>query len=120
MAQLADRYDTIGVDAIAMAANDVIRSGARPIILVDNIDLQRSEPEFVNELMKGLIKGAEESETPLVGGEIADVPTLMNGIRDNRGFHIVVTALGELYENEIIHGNDITAGDVVIGLRAPN
>ncbi len=120
IAQLADRYDTIGIDAIAMAANDVVRSGARPVVLVDNIDLQRSEPDFVNELMKGLIKGAEESEAPLVGGEVADVPTLMNGIRDNRGFHIVVTAVGELYEDEIIRGNHIVPGDVVVGLKAPN
>ncbi|MBI2085468.1 MAG: hypothetical protein HYT71_03065 [Candidatus Aenigmarchaeota archaeon] len=120
VAQLAGRYDTIGVDAIAMAANDVIRSGARPIVLVDNIDLQKSEPQFVNELMKGLIKGAEESEAPLVGGEVADVPTLIKGIRENRGFHIVVSAVGEVYENGIIRGDGIVPGDIIVGLKAPN
>ncbi len=118
VAQLAGRYDTIGVDAIAMTANDVIRSGARPVVLVDNIDLQRSEPVFVNELLKGLIKGAEEAGAPLVGGETADVADLMKGIRDNRGFHIVATAVGELYDSDIIRGNDLKPGDVVIGLRS--
>lgn len=118
VAQLAGRYDTIGVDAIAMAANDVIRSGARPIVLVDNIDLEKSEPEFVNELMKGLVKGAEESRAPLVGGEVADVASLIKGIRDNRGFHVVVTAVGELDGSDIVRGDDLKPGDVVIGLRS--
>ncbi|MBI4177496.1 MAG: hypothetical protein HY516_03960 [Candidatus Aenigmarchaeota archaeon] len=118
IAQLAGRYDTIGVDAIAMAANDVIRSGADVRLLVDNIDLQRSDPSFVDELMKGLVEGAEQAGAPLVGGEIADVPALMNGIRRDRGFHIVVAAYGELDNSGIIRGDDLVPGDVVIGLRS--
>lgn len=116
VAQLAEKYDTIGIDAVAMAANDVIRSGATVISLADNIDILRSDPKIVGELLEGITKGAEYAEAPVVNGEVADVAALIKGVGSKRGFHIVVSAIGELYENEIIHGNELRAGDVVVGL----
>lgn len=118
VAQLAKKYNTIGIDAVAMAVNDVIRSGALCTAIADNIDMQRSKPYFVNELLAGLIEGAKQAEAPLIGGETADVPSLVKGIRRGKGFHIVATAIGELYKEEIIHGNDLVPGDFVIGLRS--
>jgi phosphoribosylformylglycinamidine cyclo-ligase len=61
VAQLADKYDTIGIDGVAMAVNDVIRSGARPLAVADNIHAQISEPALVREWMKGIVKGAVEA-----------------------------------------------------------
>ena len=65
IAQLAQKYDTIGVDAVAMAVNDVIRSGAKPLAIADNIHAQESNPALVKEWLKGIIQGAAQSEAQL-------------------------------------------------------
>ncbi len=64
LAQLAQKYDTIGVDAVAMAVNDVIRSGATPLAISDNIHAQTSEPQLVSEWLKGITEGAIQAECP--------------------------------------------------------
>ena len=83
LAQLADKYDTIGVDAVAMAVNDVIRSGAKPLAIADNIHAQASQPQLVREWLKGIIQGAAESECPVTGGETGDVAEIIKGIAQN-------------------------------------
>ena len=70
---MAHKYDTIGIDAVAMAVNDVIRSGARPLAIADNIHAQASNPTLVKEWLKGIIQGAAEAECPITGGETGDV-----------------------------------------------
>ncbi|MFP3985288.1 MAG: phosphoribosylformylglycinamidine cyclo-ligase [Candidatus Bathyarchaeia archaeon] len=119
LAQLADKYDTIGVDAVAMAVNDVIRSGARPLALADNIHAQLSDPHLVQEWMKGLTKGAIESRCIIAGGEIGDVAEIIKGYREGKGFDMVVACIGEVHRSDVIFGNDIEPReDVVIGLRS--
>lgn len=118
VAQLADKYDTVGIDGVALVVNDVIRSGARPIALVDNIHMQFSDPKLINELLKGLTKGAMESECIVPAGEIGDVAEIITGIAEGRSFDLVVGCVGELSKEKMIRGNDIKAGDVVIGLRS--
>lgn len=117
LAQLANKFDTIGIDAVAMAVNDLIRSGAKPVSLTDNIDINKSDPKLVNELVKGIIEGANEAEVAVTSGEIADVKELITGISDNP-FHIVCSCIGTLEGKEIIWGNKLEADDVVIGLRS--
>ena len=117
IAQLANKLDTIGIDAVAMAVNDVIRSGAKPVSLTDNIDMHKSEPNIIDELTKGIIEGANQAEVPVTSGEIADVKEIISGISENP-FHIVCSCIGELNENGIIYGNNLEVGDVVIGLRS--
>ena len=80
LAQLADKYDTIGVDGVAMAVNDVIRSGATPLALVDNFHANVSDPYLVKEWIKGIVKGAKESNCPVPGGEIGDVAAIIKGL----------------------------------------
>jgi len=116
LAQLADRYDTIGVDAVAMAVNDLIRSGATPLAISDNIHAQVSNPELVREWLEGITKGANESECPVVSGEIGDVAEIIKGISEGAGFDMVVAAVGEVATEKIITGKGITPGDPVIGL----
>jgi phosphoribosylformylglycinamidine cyclo-ligase len=118
VAQLANKYDTIGIDAVALAVNDVIRSGARPLAIVDNIHAQVSDPQLVDEWMKGIVKGATESECVVPGGEIGDVAEIVKGVTGGRGFDMVIACVGELSKKEIVFGNNIKAGDVVIGLRS--
>lgn len=118
LAQLADKYDTIGIDGVAVAVNDVIRSGATPLAVVDNIHAQISDPKLVSEWMKGLVKGAEEAECLVPSGEIGDVAELIRGVVEGKGFDMVVACIGEVRKENIIFGKDLKAGDVVVGLRS--
>jgi len=111
LAQLVEKHDTIGIDAIAMVVNDCIRCGAQPLALTDAIDIKKSEPFLIEEIQKGLNKGAHEAECPLVGGEIADVPELMNAL-----YHINCDCVGEVEKNKVINGDKIRPGDIIIGL----
>jgi phosphoribosylformylglycinamidine cyclo-ligase len=118
LAQLADKYDTIGIDGVAMAVNDVIRSGATPLALVDNIHAQISEPDLVREWLKGIAKGATEADCPVPGGEIGDVADIIKGITAGKGFDLIIASIGEVLEKDIIFGSNIKPGDPVVGLRS--
>ncbi|MEM2367998.1 MAG: AIR synthase related protein, partial [Candidatus Bathyarchaeia archaeon] len=118
IAQLAEKYDTIGVDGVAMAVNDVIRSGARPLAVVDNIHAQVSNPSLVKELMKGIVRGAVEAECVVSGGEIGDVAELIKGLVEGKGFDMVFATVGEVSADKIIYGRDLEPGDVVVGLKS--
>jgi phosphoribosylformylglycinamidine cyclo-ligase len=118
VAQLAEKFDTIGVDAVAMAVNDVIRSGAKPLAIADNIHAQASDPKLVKAWLEGVAKGATESETPVIGGEIGDVAEVIKGITEGAGFDMIVTAVGQVAKKQIITGDNIKPGDPIIGLRS--
>ncbi len=118
IAELADKYDTIGVDAVAMVVNDVIRSGAKPLAIADNIHAQASKPELVNAWLKGIIQGANESECPVYSGETGDVAEIIKGISPNSGFDMVVSSVGKVERQDIITGEGIKAGDPIIGLAS--
>ena len=116
IAQLAQKYDTIGIDAVAMAVNDVIRSGAKPLSIADNIHAQESNPELVKAWLKGIIQGAAESGCPVTGGETGDVAELIKGLAEGAGFDMVVASVGQVEKKDIISGEKIKPGDSIIGL----
>jgi len=118
VAQLAEKYDTIGIDGVALAVNDVIRSGAKPLAVADNIHAQVSDPALVKEWIKGITKGATEAECVVPSGEIGDVAEVVKGLVEGRGFDMVVATIGEVAREKIIFGRDIKPGDVVVGLRS--
>lgn len=118
LAQLADKYDTIGIDGVAMAVNDVIRSGARPLAIVDNIHAQASDPHLIGEWMKSIVKGAQEAECIVPSGEIGDVAEIIRGVTEGKGFDMIFACVGELFKDDIVFGNNIKPEDVVIGLRS--
>ena len=118
LAQLAKKYDTIGIDAVAMAVNDVIRSGAKPLAIADNIHAQESNPKLVKEWLKGIIQGAAEAECPVTGGETGDVAEIIKGLTENAGFDMVVASVGQVEQQEIITGENIKPGDPIIGLAS--
>jgi len=113
LAELVNKHDTIGQDAIAMVVNDCIRCGAEPIAITDVIDIEKSEPKLLKEIQKGLVLGAKEAGCPLVGGETADVPELLNTT-----YHINCDCVGEIRKKKIITGKKITPGNIVIGLQS--
>jgi phosphoribosylformylglycinamidine cyclo-ligase len=118
VAQLAEKYDTIGIDGVALAVNDVIRSGAKPLAIADNIHAQVSDPALVKEWLSGIVKGAVESECVVPSGEIGDVAEVIKGLVEGRGFDMIVATVGQVTSEKIISGRDIKSGDVVIGLRS--
>jgi phosphoribosylformylglycinamidine cyclo-ligase len=118
LAQLADKYDTIGVDGVAMAVNDVIRSGATPLALVDNFHTHVSDPELIKEWLKGIVQGAKESNCPVPGGEIGDVESIIKGLHHGKGFDLIVASVGHVNKEEVIYGTEIKSGDTVVGLRS--
>lgn len=118
VAQLAVKYDTIGIDGIALAVNDVIRSGAKPLAIADNIHAQVSDPVLVREWMKGIVKGAIEAECIVPSGEIGDIVEVIKGLVEGKGFDMVIATIGEVKSKNIISGTNIKPGDAIIGLRS--
>jgi phosphoribosylformylglycinamidine cyclo-ligase len=118
VAQLAEKYDTIGIDGVAVAVNDVIRSGARPLAIADNIHAQVSDPVLVKEWLKGIAKGAAEAECVVPSGEIGDVSEIVKGLIEGKGFDMVVASIGEVSTQKVIHGRNVRPDDAIIGLRS--
>lgn len=118
VAQLAEKYDTIGIDGVAAAVNDVIRSGSKPLAIADNIHEQVSDPVLVKELLKGVAEGAAEAECTVPSGEIGDVAEIIRGLVEGKGFDLVVASIGEVPTEKVIHGRNVKPGDAIIGLRS--
>ena len=118
VAQLAEKYDTIGVDGVAVAVNDVIRSGAKPLAVADNIHAQVSDPALVREWMKGIAKGATEAECIVPSGEIGDVAEVIKGLVGGKGFDMVFASIGEVSSERIISGRNIKPSNVIVALRS--
>jgi phosphoribosylformylglycinamidine cyclo-ligase len=116
LAQLAEKHDTIGIDAVAMAVNDVIRSGATPLAISDNIHAQASKPALVKQWLKGIAKGAIEADCPVTSGEIGDVAEIIKGKTEGAGFDMVVASIGQVTKERIITGKNIKPDDPIIGL----
>lgn len=118
VAQLMHRYDTVGIDCIAMNVNDLICVGAEPLAMVDCISVQQADPRFLEDIAIGLARGAELSNITIPGGEIAQVRELINGVRDGYGFDLVGTAVGVVQTDKIIVGKDVVPGDVIVGVAS--
>ncbi|HEY8516830.1 MAG TPA: phosphoribosylformylglycinamidine cyclo-ligase [Candidatus Binatia bacterium] len=112
------RFDTIGIDLIAMNVNDVLCVGAEPIALVDYVAVSSTDPVLLEQLSLGLVEGARQARISIPGGEIAQVRELLRSHPpDGReGFDVVATAVGLVPLDRIIVGRDVVPGDVVLGL----
>lgn len=119
VAQELDKYDTVGIDMIAMNVNDIICIGAEPIALVDYIALQSVNDKILNGIAKGIYEGAKQANISIIGGETAIVPDLIKGLNDDKndgkGFDLSGTALGIVKKDKIINGSKIKISDVLIG-----
>jgi phosphoribosylformylglycinamidine cyclo-ligase len=112
IAEALRKYDTIGIDCIAMNVNDALCVGAEPLAFVDYLAMEDPNPKITKEIGKGLEKGAKLSNVSIVGGETADLPELING------FDLAGTCLAYVKKNRIILGDDIRPGDAIIGLSS--
>ena len=117
LAQQLGKFDTVGIDCVAMTVNDLICMGAEPLALVDYVALQREDPPLVRELAKGLAEGARLAAVSIVGGETAILGDMIRGPR-GRGFDLACTGAGLVSKGRILDGRDMEAGDVVIGVES--
>ena len=106
------KWDTVGIDCIAMNVNDAICVGAEPLAFVDYLAIEDPDPKITKEIGKGLAKGAELSNISIIGGETASLPEIING------FDLAGTCLAYVKKTDIITGEKIAPGDVIIGLRS--
>jgi phosphoribosylformylglycinamidine cyclo-ligase len=106
------KWDTVGIDCIAMNVNDAICVGAEPLAFVDYLAIDDPKPEITKEIGKGLSKGAELSNISIIGGETASLPEIING------FDLAGTCLAYVKKDEIVTGEKIAPGDIIIGLSS--
>jgi phosphoribosylformylglycinamidine cyclo-ligase len=112
IAQMMGRYDTIGIDCVAMNVNDVICVGARPISMVDYIAVENADADMLGSLAVGLAAGAKEAGISISGGEISQLKDVI------RGFDLIGMAVGIVPLDRIITGRDLAPGDIIIGLES--
>jgi phosphoribosylformylglycinamidine cyclo-ligase len=118
VAQLMDQYDTVGIDCVAMNANDILCVGAQPLSLVDYLAVQVPEPRLLEQLGKGLYEGAKQANITIAGGELAQIGEMLKGVRDGYAFDLAATCVGTVPLNRILVGQHVEAGDVLIGLAS--
>lgn len=114
LAFLMDKHDTIGIDAVAMCVNDVACAGGEPLFFLDYIACGKNYPEKIATIVKGVAEGCKQSDAALIGGETAEHPGLMpEDDYDLAGF-----AVGVADKKDIITGEEIADGDVLIGMAS--
>ena len=114
LAIIMDKHDTIGIDAVAMCVNDIACAGGEPLFFLDYIACGKNYPEKIADIVKGVAEGCLQSEAALIGGETAEHPGLMpEDDYDLAGF-----AVGVCDKRDMITGETLKAGDVLIGMAS--
>jgi phosphoribosylaminoimidazole synthetase len=115
VASAVGRYDTIGIDVVAMCVDDIVTMGAEPLFFLDQITVGSIDPARIEELVIGFAEGCRQAGCALTGGEIAEHPDLM-GAAD---FDLAGFAVGVVERSRIIDGQAVVPGDVIVGLASP-
>ena len=112
IANVLNKYDTIGIDLVAMSVNDLIVQGAKPLLFLDYISINKIDLKKLKSIIKGIIKGCKISECELVGGETAEMP----GTYEKGKFDIAGFAVGIVDKKKILNKNKIKKNDIVIAI----
>ncbi len=118
VAEQTGRFDTIGIDCVAMNVNDLICVGARPLALLDYIAVEQAEPTLLEAIGRGLAIGASDAGVEIPGGEVCQVPEVLRGHPSPYGFDLVGSAFGVVELDRLIDGRAVRPGDAMIGLPA--
>ena len=114
LAIIMDKHDTIGIDAVAMCVNDIACAGGEPLFFLDYIACGKNYPEKIADIVKGVAEGCLQSEAALIGGETAEHPGLM----PEEDYDLAGFAVGVCDKKDMITGEDLKAGDVLIGMAS--
>ena len=112
IANVLNKYDTIGIDLVAMSVNDLIVQGAKPLLFLDYISINKIDLKKLKSIIKGIVSGCEQSECELVGGETAEMP----GTYEKGKFDIAGFAVGVVAKNKILSKNKIKNNDLVLAI----
>lgn len=114
IAAMMNKYDTVGIDLVAMSVNDMLVQGAEPLFFLDYVAVNQLKPKQINEFVAGISEGCLQADCALLGGETAEMPDLYRkGEFDLAGF-----AVGVVEKNRMITGSRVEPGDSVIGLAS--
>lgn len=114
LAFLMDKHDTIGIDCVAMCVNDIACAGGEPLFFLDYIACGKNYPEKIADIVKGVAEGCLQSDAALIGGETAEHPGLM----PEEEYDLAGFAVGIVDEKDMITGQDLKAGDALIGVAS--
>ncbi len=114
LAIIMDKHNTIGIDAVAMCVNDIACAGGEPLFFLDYIACGKNYPEKIADIVKGVAEGCLQSEAALIGGETAEHPGLM----PEEDYDLAGFAVGVCDRKEMITGESLKAGDVLIGMAS--
>ena len=114
LAFLLDKHDTIGIDCVAMCVNDIACAGGEPLFFLDYIACGKNYPEKIANIVKGVAEGCKQAGAALIGGETAEHPGLM----PEEEYDLAGFAVGIVDEKDIITGEHLEAGDVLIGMAS--
>ena len=115
IAQATGRFDTIGVDLVAMCVDDLVCQGAEPLFFLDYIAVGKLDPDHIEQLVEGVALGCRQAGCALIGGEMAEHP----GAMEPGEFDLVGFAVGVAERDRLITGEHVKTGDVLIGLPSP-
>src|SRR3954454_21202849 len=115
IAQAPGRFDTIGIDLVAMVVDDLACQGAEPLFFLDYVAVGRLDPDHIEQLVIGMAEGCRQAGCALIGGEMAEHP----GAMEPGDFDLVGFAVGVVDRDRLLTGEEIGPGDVLIGLPSP-
>lgn len=116
IAQAMNKWNTVGIDCIAMNVNDLLAMGIEPIAFVDYLALEEHDNEIIRQIGEGLNEGARLANISIIGGETATLPDIICGYGVETGFDLAGTCVGVVQKDKIITGEKIVLGDVIIGI----
>lgn len=114
LAFLMDKHDSIGIDCVAMCVNDIVVQGAEPLYFLDYIACGKALPERIEMIVKGVAEGCQQAGAALIGGETAEMP----GMYEEDEYDLAGFAVGACEKSQLVTGENIKAGDVLIGLAS--
>ncbi len=114
LAFLLDKHDTVGIDCVAMCVNDIACAGAEPLFFLDYIACGKNSPEKIAQIVKGVADGCTQSGAALIGGETAEMP----GFYPEDEYDLAGFAVGVADQKNLINGEKLAAGDVLIGMAS--
>jgi phosphoribosylformylglycinamidine cyclo-ligase len=115
IAQATGRFDTIGLDLVAMCVDDLVCQGAEPLFFLDYIAVGKLDPDQIEQLVEGVAEGCRQAGCALIGGEMAEHP----GAMEPGEFDLVGFAVGVVERDQILSGDAVRHGDIVLGLPSP-
>jgi phosphoribosylformylglycinamidine cyclo-ligase len=115
VAQAAGKFETIGIDLVAMCVDDIVCQGAEPLFFLDYIAVGKLDPDHIEQLVEGVAEGCRDARCALIGGEMAEHP----GAMEPGEFDLVGFAVGVAERDHLITGQRIRPGDVLLGLPSP-